>query len=310
MTHTFKLILEEARGLGLTTDVIYSEREVVEISDVSRKIILKETFSLAQNPESESFRLSKNKEITHRLWIREGIPFPRSHYFRSRKSFPSNPSQLPLAFPVVFKKASGAKSIGVRTNIHGFDELQLIVAGCDGGCIIQEMAFGTEYRLLVYGDRILGALEMVPPQVIGNGRDSILTLAQKKSDRLDLKIVMNEKVIRTLGKRGMTPETVPADGTRILLQENSCLAEGGSSVDCTDIVHEKIRSLAVRAARVVNLRLAGIDLICEDISADPDTQKIAFLEANSFPSLNIHYEPTSGTPRRVIRDILSDIFMK
>lgn len=308
MTQNFKLLLRESDELGLMTNVIYPEREVVEIYDDSRKIIVKETFSLADDLSSASTSLSKNKEITHRLWTRDGIPFPKSRYFRKVSSFPREESSLNLRFPVIFKRSSGAKSIGVHSNISSFKELHRLVEASVGGFIVQEMVFGTEYRILVYKDRILGALEMVPPQVVGNGMDTILTLAKRKNDKLDTKIVMNEKVLRTLEKNGMTPDTVPEHGSIVLLQENSCLAEGGSSVDCTDIIHKKIRMLAIRAARSVNLKLAGVDLICEDISQDPDAQKISFLEVNSFPSLSIHYEPTIGEPRRVIRDILLDIF--
>jgi D-alanine-D-alanine ligase-like ATP-grasp enzyme len=149
---------------------------------------------------------------------------------------------------------------------------------------------------------------MVPPQIIGDGINSIAMLIEKKNTDLQNKVIINEKVIKTLEKNGYSLETVPKKDYCILLQENSCLAEGGSSIDCTDIVHKSILELAQRAARAVNLKLSGLDLICEDISVDPNEQKIAFLEANSLPSLNIHYVPTIGKPRRVIKDILEDIF--
>ena len=78
--------------------------------------------------------------------------------------------------------------------------------------------------------------------------------------------------------------------------------------DRTDEVHGNMLKLAIRSARVVNMKLAGVDIICEDISLDPADQKTSFLETNNFPSLSIHYEPSIGKPRRVAKDILEDIF--
>jgi len=310
MTKNFKLLLEEAHQLGLATDVIYPEKEVVKISDASRKIIVKEVFSFAANPSSASAVLAKNKEITYRLWERENIPFPRSRYFRNSASFPKNIADFNLKFPVVFKKSNGKKSIGIHTNIISFQELAKIVKNSDNSFIIQEMVFGKEYRMLVYAGRLLGALELVPPQIIGTGVDTIATLIQKKNDDLQEKILINEKVIQTLKRNALSLDDVPAKESCILLQENSCLAEGGSSIDCTDIVHKDILRLAQKASQALNMKLAGIDLICEDISVAPDKQKVSFLETNSFPSLSIHYDPTVGKPRRVIKDILEDIFDK
>ncbi len=310
MTKNFKILLKESRELGLMTDVIYPEKEVVEISDGVQKIIAKEVFSFVDNPLSSSAVLARNKEIAYRLWKREGIPFPQNLYFRNNSLFPTMAEGLNLNFPVVFKKSNGKKSIGVHTNIASFEELQKIVMDSEGSFIIQEMAFGKEYRLLIYKDRLLGALEMIPPQVIGNGIDTVETLIQKQHPKLEKKIIINEKAIRTLEKNGLSLQAIPEDGACVQLQENSCLAEGGSSVDCTDIVHENMIELARKAARAINMRLAGIDLICEDISIDPAKQKVSFLETNSFPSMSIHYEPTVGMPRRVIRDILKDVFGK
>ncbi|MDP2837728.1 MAG: hypothetical protein Q8O53_00425 [Candidatus Moranbacteria bacterium] len=308
MTKNFKLLLKEAQELQLAVNNIYPEKEVVEISDGKQTIIVKEVFSLALNPASASSALAKNKEITYRFWEREGIPFPRSRYFRKSATFSATVDDLQLQFPVVFKKSNGKKSIGIHTNVGSFDELAAIVKNSDGSFIVQEMVFGKEYRLLVYKDRLLGALELVPPQIIGNGVDTIATLIERKNIDLQKKIIINGKVIQTLEKNNLSLNTIPAQQSCVLLQENSCLAEGGSSIDCTEIVHKDMLALALKSARATNMKLAGIDIICEDIALDPRQQKVSFLETNSFPSLSIHYDPTVGKPRRVIRDILADIF--
>lgn len=310
MTKNFKFLLQEAREMGLATDVIYPEKEVVEISDGSQKIIVKELFTVPLNPFSASATLAKNKEITYRLWERQGIPFPKNRYFKNSDFFPQQSADLGLKFPVVFKKSNGARSVGVHPNVVSFEDLSKIVADSEGSFIVQEMAFGKEYRLLIYKDHLLGALEHAPPQVQGNGVDTIAVLIQHRNTDLRKRLPVNEKIIKTLKKNNLTLDSVPEKGTRVVLRETSSLSEGATSADCTAMVHENMIRLAIKSARAVNMKLAGIDLICEDISIDPSKQKVSFLETNSFPSLGIHYTPTFGEGRRVIKDILEDIFNK
>ncbi len=308
MSKNFQLLLEEAHELGLSTDIVYPEKEVVTIQRGSQKIIVKEVFSLANDVHSASAVLAKNKEVTYRFWERENIPFPRSSYFKNIATFPTEATNFHLQFPVVFKKSNGKKGVGIRTNITSFEELSEIVVESTGSFIVQEMVFGKEYRLLIYQDRLLGALEFTPPHITGDGVNTIGILIQKKNLNRSKKIIINEQVIRTLEKNSLSLDAIPENGSCILLQEKESLTEGGSSIDCTEIVHANTIALARRAARSVNMKLAGLDLICEDISLNPDKQKISFLEANSFPSLAIHYKPTVGKPRRVIKEILEDIF--
>lgn len=308
MSKNFKLLLEEAHALGLSTDIIYPEKEVVEIGNASQKIIVKEVFSFPVDLFSASAVLAKNKEITYRLWERENIPISRGHYFKNIASFPKNAEDFDLKFPVILKKSNGKKSIGVRPNIASFSDLKKIVAESTGGFIVQEMAIGREYRLLIYKDRLLGALEHAPPMVVGDSESTIAELIEKRNLRFEKKIGTGEKVIQTLAKYDLTLDSIPKQGAPVTLLETCCLSEGATSTDCTDIVHEDMLRLALKAARAANMRLAGIDVICEDISIDPSKQSVSFLETNSFPSLSIHYTPMFGTSRHVIKDILEDIF--
>lgn len=311
MTKNFKLLLEEATSLGLNVDVIYPEKEVVALSNASRKIIVKEVFSISTDPASANATLAKNKEITYRFWERENIPFPRSRYYKNAEFFPKTAQEFSLRFPVVFKKSNGKRSVGMETGISSFQELSHIVAqATSGSFIVQEMVFGKEYRLLMYKGRLLGALEHASPKVVGNGTDTIATLIEKKNSELRKNILINNKVIQTLKKNNFTLDSIPEKGAAVLVQATSCLSEGATSIECTEIVNKKIIALAKKSAEMVNMQLAGIDLICEDISIDPEKQKIFFLETNSFPSLSIHYTPMIGKPRPVIKMILEDIFQQ
>jgi cyanophycin synthetase len=66
--------------------------------------------------------------------------------------------------------------------------------------------------------------------------------------------------------------------------------------------------VAALAARVVGLDIAGIDLVCEDISRPLEEQRGAIIEVNSSPGLLAHIKPAQGQPRPVGKAIVEHLF--
>lgn len=309
MAKNFKIILREAQELGLDTEVLHEKKQVAAIRRNRQEIIIQELFSIPEDCFSEGIKFAKDKWITKLFWEREGIPTPKTILFHDPDEAVEALEASALSFPVVLKNRRGARSENVHVNLVNQQELTNHLGTFENGGMIQEMIQGREYRVLVYHDRILGVLEMIPPHVVGDGVSNIRDLVESRNKGKREKIRLNEKVNRTLIKLGMNERSIPTAGATVFLQGHSCLAEGGTTADRTDVVHPKIAELAIRAVRSVKLRLGGVDLICNDISRDPDSQKISFLEVNGHPSLDIHYFPDSGNIRRVARDILTDIFI-
>ena len=73
--------------------------------------------------------------------------------------------------------------------------------------------------------------------------------------------------------------------------------------DVTDSVHPDTAATASLAARIVGLDIAGVDLVCEDISQPLDGQRGAIVEVNAGPGLLMHLKPETGQPRPVGRAI-------
>jgi cyanophycin synthetase len=89
----------------------------------------------------------------------------------------------------------------------------------------------------------------------------------------------------------------------VLIQLNGNVAD-----DVTDIVHPDIAYQAALAARTVGLDIAGIDLVCEDISRPLEEQRGAIIEVNSSPGLLAHIKPATGTARNVGAAIIDHLF--
>jgi cyanophycin synthetase len=73
-------------------------------------------------------------------------------------------------------------------------------------------------------------------------------------------------------------------------------------------VHPDVAYVAALAARVVGLDIAGIDLVCEDISRPLEEQRGAIIEVNASPGLLAHIKPAGGEPREVGKAIVEHLF--
>ena len=80
------------------------------------------------------------------------------------------------------------------------------------------------------------------------------------------------------------------------------------TVDCTDDVHPEVAYMATLSAKTVGLDIAGVDLVCQDISRPLHEQGGAILEVNSGPGLLMHLKPSVGVPRPVGRAIVEHLF--
>jgi cyanophycin synthetase len=309
MKKNFRTIIDEALDLGLEVEILHERKQIAAIRDgKGKEICIQELFCIQEDEASEGVKFARDKWITRLFWQREGIPTPITILFNDAGEIRDTLREMDIPFPAVLKNRSGSRSINVHVNIIDHFELRSKLEQFEAGGLIQEMIRGKEYRILVYKNRVLGVLEMVPPLIVGNGTDTVVSLIKSANKTLKRPLRINEKVLQTLKKNGYSKDSVPERGTKVLLQGHSCLAEGGTTIDRTDEIHPDISALAIRAVHAVKLGLGGLDMICEDISISPESQKLSFLEVNGHPSLDIHYEPDQGKERRVSRDILRDLF--
>ena len=61
-------------------------------------------------------------------------------------------------------------------------------------------------------------------------------------------------------------------------------------------VHPKMYEIFRKAGELVEAPVVGFDLIIEDPTQDPDTQKWGIIECNSMPFIDLHYFALEGQP--------------
>jgi D-alanine-D-alanine ligase-like ATP-grasp enzyme len=172
--------------------------------------------------------------------------------------------------------------------------------------LVQRIARGSDCSIVVLDGEILMASEKTRPYVLGDGRSSIRKLigtSQRRSRAAGHPTqlrVDDVRVGRHLAHGGQALETVPTAGQRVELLPCGNLGVGGDVRVVTDLLHPKLRALAIRAVGDMGLRLASVDLVLSQPS-DAPPKRCTVLEVNSAPGVDTHEREPGWSRRRVER---------
>ena len=260
--------------------------------------------------------VSRDKDLTKSLLHACGVPVPEGRIVDSPEDAWEAAEDIGL--PVVVKPVDGNHGRGVSTDLKTRDEIEAAyrLAIEEGSEVIAERFIpGNEHRLLVVGNSVVAAARGETATVTGDGKSTIAELIDQQINTdprrgstedypLNLVLLEDDAAVRLeLERQGYTADSAPAAGVEVLVQRN-----GNVAIDVTDLVHPEVAEAAVLAARIVNLDIAGIDMVAEDVSRPLDEQGGAIVEVNAGPGLLMHLKPANGGPRPVGRAIVEHLF--
>ncbi len=259
--------------------------------------------------------IALNKLLVHSILNTNGLPTPHHAEF-SLDHLEKAYEFLARHRSCVVKPADDtAGGCGVTTGIE--TRVQLIKAAAAAAgygsskLLIEEYVEGEMVRLLYLDGQLLDAVRRSFPAVVGDGKSKISKLFhdlnQKRLDagyrlaQATLKVDMDIK--RTLARQGLSWRSVPAKGQRVTLKTvtNDNMADENESV--TGEISESIVAAGRRAADLVGVRLAGIDVITPDIHQGLEESGGKIIEVNTNPGYHNHYFNRTG-PCRVVVPIL------
>ena len=261
--------------------------------------------------------IAQDKDLTKKLLLSAGVPVPYGRPVESVEE--AWKVALEIGLPVVIKPQDGNQGKGVTVNITTREQLEMAyrVAAEIGDVMVERFLPGSDYRLLVVGDRMVAAARRDPPQVLGNGLNSVRQLVDMvnadpkrgsgHSTSLT-KIRFDDIAIARLAEQGLEPESVPDKGRRVILRNNANLSTGGSATDVTDSVHPDMAARAITAAQTIGLHICGVDVVCESVLRPLEDQGGGVVEVNAAPGLRMHLSPSYGKGRAVGEAMIESLY--
>lgn len=260
--------------------------------------------------------IASDKDMTKELLAGCGVPVPEGRLVDDPDDAWSVAQRMGCA--VVVKPTDANHGRGVTLDLTGEAEIRAAFAVADAegsGVLVERYIAGEEHRVLIVAGKVAAAARGETVWITGDGTHTVeeLIALQINSDPrrgdtedhpLNPILIRQEGEVQiTVQKQGLQPESVPEADRRVLVSR-----KGNMANDCTDEVHPEVAHACALAARIVGLDIAGIDLVCEDISRPLEEQGGAIVEVNAGPGLLMHLKPASGQPREVGKAIVEHLF--
>ncbi|MDQ3284044.1 MAG: cyanophycin synthetase, partial [Acidobacteriota bacterium] len=262
--------------------------------------------------------IAGNKDKTKMILGFHGIPVPGGDVTRDVEEGLRIANRI--GWPVVVKPLDASQGRGIATNIRNEEEFRIAFEDAKryrSSIVVERYLPGRDFRLLVINKKFVAAAERVPAHVIGDGEHTIAQLVDKANEdprrgvgheKVLTKIKCDGATTRLLHLRGMTLDSVPSKGEFVALKTTANLSTGGTSIDVTDRVHPANIEMAERIAGLVDLDIAGIDVVAPDLETPVRENGGGIVEVNAAPGFRMHTHPTEGKPRPVGEAVVDMLF--
>ena len=214
-----------------------------------------------------------------------------------------------LGFPVFVKpnsKSQGNSVAKVYTKKELYRALRRIFR-IDNVALVQKVATGKDYRIVVLDDTIISAYERIPLYVVGDGKSSIKSLLERKqrlfarSGRDTVIKPHDPRIKEKLSRAHLSFATVPVRGEKVFLLDNANLSCGGDALDVTSEMHEDFRLMAVRLTRDMGLRFCGVDIMVQGDIRQP-MDRWCVIEINAAPGID-NYAASGKKQQKIVEDL-------
>ncbi|MEA2472931.1 MAG: hypothetical protein QOE06_846 [Thermoleophilaceae bacterium] len=248
-----------------------------------------------------TLELASHKGIVHRFLTEAGIPVPEHRAFGYRDLRAGLEFLERAGGACVVKPGSGSGGgWGLAGNVRTPDQLTRAVLNASRyspEILIERQVEGDLHRILVLEGEVIDVVRRRSPTVEGDGRSTIAQLiAAENRRRLDARghaglwpLRVDHDCLFALEARGDGLGTVPPSGATVTVKHvtNENRLEDNETVRSP--IGDGLRDEARRAAGLVGLRLAGLDVIARDLGRPLADSGGVVLEVNGAPGLSHHY---------------------
>lgn len=311
-----QIIIEESLRRGIHVEIIDQKENLIRLTKDGKV----EYIQQATKTSADSYivvLLMENKQVTKLILKEQNMNVPHGVVIHSQEEALQVYNDFE-GLDIVVKPNStnfgqGVVILDKNRKIEDFKKAVDYALALDSTVLIEEFFRGKEYRFLVIGDELAAVIHRVPANVVGDGQHTIKELVEIKNqnplrgkgyvtplEKIQLGVVEKDFLL----KQNLTEASVLDEGQRIYLRENSNVSTGGDTIDYTDEMHPGYKNIAIKAAKALNAKICGIDIILKDYKEAPTEDNYCIIELNFNPALHMHNFPFEGKNRHVEKKVL------
>ena len=308
-------IVEEAKRRGIPVQRL-NDASLVQLGYGAKQRRIQAT--LTDRTSALGVEIADEKFRTKELLERAGIPTPKGSMVTSLDE--ATQVVADIGFPVAVKPDVGNHGRGITANVSHTSELEVAFASAHELCdsvVVEKSLTGVDFRVLVIDGKLVAAALREPAHVVGDGTSSIRQLIDTTNsdprrgtghERMLTTITVNDMTERLLALRNLTLDDVLPANEKLYLKSTANLSTGGTARDVTDEVHQDVRLMCERVARLVGMDCIGIDIVALGLDQPLDPESAGIVEVNAAPGFRMHLDPTEGTARDVAKPFVEMLF--
>lgn len=289
-----RIIIDEARRRGILVEVVDEVQELVRLSLGGRSVLCRE--SLCELTSAVAMTICDDKSLTRRLLAAAGLRVPDQMTAGSQRA---NGAFLKRHGAVVVKPARGEQGRGIAVDLRTLKEVTAAVEAArhvSPQVLLEEYVSGQDLRIVVINGEVVAAAVRRPPEVQGNGSDTVRQLIAKQSRRRaaathgESRIPLDPETERTVQHQGYGLDDLLPAGATLKVRSTANLHTGGTIHDVTAELHPALAEAAVQAASVIGIPVVGLDFLVPRVNG----AEYVIVEANERPGLANHEpQPTA-----------------
>lgn len=244
-------------------------------------------------------RISQHKVVTAKILKLAGLPAP-FHFFVTTLNQAQEAANK-IGFPVVIKPADRDRGEGVTVGINNAESLNHAfnhASKFSKNILVERQVPGICHRILLADNTHLYTVARLAKSVEGDGKHTVLELCTLETEMENRRAkhlrkkpcLLDELTEQTLNAQGLNYQSIPENGVLVFLRPIESTEWGGTPKLLTDQVHPDNLRIAFQAAQLMNLNVAGVDLISEDISKPWYENGAVINEVNFAPFLGLRLD--------------------
>lgn len=322
MEMSTQLLIFDAIQRGIEVDVLDERDQFLKLSHEDHIEYVKNGNMTAKDTYISHW-IMENKTVTKKILKENGFIVPAGEEYHSLEQAVAAYHQFKHKGFVVKPKSTnyglGISVFKTAPSQNDFKEALKIAFEEDEAILVEEYAEGTEYRFFVLDGAVQAVLLRIPANVLGDGQHTINELINQKNShplrgsnhRAPLEKIKKGNIEKLMLKeQGYAFDSIPDEGTRVYLRENSNISTGGDSIDFTEEMHESYKEHAVKMAESIGARVTGVDLIIPDYTKPSLEHEPGYtcIEANFNPAMHMHAYVYKGKGQRLTQGVLDMLF--